>query len=159
MRRGDAGGEGFEDGAQFRIGDALQAHTEIHGDRAQRRGRLAWDGGGDLALADRDQHGYAIMQDVAERTNGRMRLSPGTLYGSVKRMLEQGLIVELGERIGDDVGLGASRTIVRCRAEHIKQVQDAASRGAASLTGFYSPPQEKPAAYSLIDNAAPSGLL
>jgi hypothetical protein len=52
----------------------------------------------------------------------------------------------------------------RCRGkpgsveEHIKQVQDAASRGAASLTGFYSPPQEKPAAYSLIDNAAPSGL-
>ena len=48
-----------------------------------------------VALADRDQHGYAIMQDVAERTGGRMRLSPGTLYGSVKRMLEQGLIVEL----------------------------------------------------------------
>jgi DNA-binding PadR family transcriptional regulator len=48
-----------------------------------------------VALADRDQHGYGIMQDVAERTGGAMRLSPGTLYGSVKRMLEQGLIVEL----------------------------------------------------------------
>jgi DNA-binding PadR family transcriptional regulator len=48
-----------------------------------------------VALADRDQHGYGIMQDVAERTGGGMRLSPGTLYGSVKRMLEQGLIVEL----------------------------------------------------------------
>jgi DNA-binding PadR family transcriptional regulator len=48
-----------------------------------------------VALADRDQHGYSIMQDVAERTGGAMRLSPGTLYGSIKRMLEQGLIVEL----------------------------------------------------------------
>lgn len=48
-----------------------------------------------IALADRDLHGYAIMQDVAGRTNGRTRLSPGTLYGSIKRLLEQGLIVEL----------------------------------------------------------------
>lgn len=51
-----------------------------------------------VALADRDQHGYAIMQDVAERTSGSMRLSPGTLYGSIKRMLEQGLIVELRDK-------------------------------------------------------------
>jgi len=48
-----------------------------------------------VALADRDQHGYSIMQDVAERTGGNMRLSPGTLYGSIKRMLEEGLVVEL----------------------------------------------------------------
>jgi DNA-binding PadR family transcriptional regulator len=51
-----------------------------------------------VALADRDQHGYSIMQDVLERTGGNMRLSPGTLYGSIKRMLEQGLIVELREK-------------------------------------------------------------
>jgi DNA-binding PadR family transcriptional regulator len=48
-----------------------------------------------VALADRDQHGYSIMQDVAERTGGNMRLSPGTLYGSIKRMLEEGLVIEL----------------------------------------------------------------
>ena len=48
-----------------------------------------------IALAERDLHGYAIMQDVAARTNGKLRLSPGTLYGSIKRLLEQGLIVEL----------------------------------------------------------------
>ena len=48
-----------------------------------------------VALADRDLHGYAIMQDVATRTNGKLRLSPGTLYGSIKRLLEQGLIIEL----------------------------------------------------------------
>jgi DNA-binding PadR family transcriptional regulator len=51
-----------------------------------------------VALADQDQHGYAIMQDVAARTDGRMKLSPGTLYGAIKRMLEDGLIVELDER-------------------------------------------------------------
>jgi DNA-binding PadR family transcriptional regulator len=51
-----------------------------------------------LALASGDQHGYAIMQDVADRTNGSLRLSPGTLYGSIKRMLEQGLVVELRQR-------------------------------------------------------------
>ena len=51
-----------------------------------------------LALADQDRHGYAIMQDVAARTDGRMKLSPGTLYGSIKRMLEDGLIVELDRR-------------------------------------------------------------
>jgi len=48
-----------------------------------------------VSLADRDQHGYGIMQDVAARTVGKMRLSPGTLYGSIQRLLEQGLIVEL----------------------------------------------------------------
>ena len=50
-----------------------------------------------VALADRDRHGYSIMQDVAARTNGAVRLSPGTLYSSIRRMLEQGLIEELNE--------------------------------------------------------------
>jgi DNA-binding PadR family transcriptional regulator len=47
-----------------------------------------------MALAEGDRHGYAIIQDVAERTGGRLRLSPGTLYRSVQRMLDQGLITE-----------------------------------------------------------------
>jgi DNA-binding PadR family transcriptional regulator len=51
-----------------------------------------------VAVADQDRHGYAIMLDVAARTNGALKLSPGTLYGSIRRMLEAGLIVELGER-------------------------------------------------------------
>ena len=55
-----------------------------------------------VALADQDRHGYAIMQDVAARTDGRLKLSPGTLYGSIKRMLDQGLIVELDERPDPD---------------------------------------------------------
>ena len=48
-----------------------------------------------VALVERDLHGYAIMQGVAARTHGKLRLSPGTLYGSIKRLLEQGLIIEL----------------------------------------------------------------
>ena len=48
-----------------------------------------------IALADRDRHGYAIMQDVAARTEGKVQLSAGTLYSSIRRMLEQGLIEEL----------------------------------------------------------------
>ena len=51
-----------------------------------------------LALADDDRHGYAIIQDIAARTNGELRLSAGTLYRSIQRMLEQGLIVETRER-------------------------------------------------------------
>lgn len=50
-----------------------------------------------VALADRDRHGYSIMQDVAARTEGKVRLSAGTLYSSIRRMLEQGLIEELRE--------------------------------------------------------------
>ena len=48
-----------------------------------------------VALADRDRHGYSILQDVAARTGGSVQLSPGTLYSSIRRMLEQGLIEEL----------------------------------------------------------------
>lgn len=48
-----------------------------------------------IALGDGERHGYAIMQDVAQRTDGRVQLGPGTLYGSIKRMLADGLIEEL----------------------------------------------------------------
>jgi DNA-binding PadR family transcriptional regulator len=51
-----------------------------------------------LALAEEDRHGYAIIQDVAARTGGELKLSAGTLYRSVQRMLEQGLIVETRDR-------------------------------------------------------------
>ena len=51
-----------------------------------------------LALAEDDRHGYGIIQDVAARTGGELKLSAGTLYRSIQRMLEQGLIVEARER-------------------------------------------------------------
>jgi DNA-binding PadR family transcriptional regulator len=57
-----------------------------------------------LALADEDRHGYGIILEVAARTGGALRLSAGTLYRSIQRMLEEGLIVEVRERPapGDD---------------------------------------------------------
>jgi DNA-binding PadR family transcriptional regulator len=51
-----------------------------------------------LALADRERHGYGIMQEVEERSAGTMRLGPGTLYGAIKRMLAAGLIEESAKR-------------------------------------------------------------
>lgn len=51
-----------------------------------------------MALAAEDRHGYAIIQDVSRRTNRRLRLGAGTLYRSLQRMLEQGLITETGDR-------------------------------------------------------------
>ena len=51
-----------------------------------------------LALADGEKHGYAIMREVGERSGGAVRMGPGTLYGSIQRMLKDGLIVESAER-------------------------------------------------------------
>ena len=47
-----------------------------------------------MSVADEDRHGYAIIQDVAARTRGELKLSAGTLYRSIQRMLEQGLLME-----------------------------------------------------------------
>jgi DNA-binding PadR family transcriptional regulator len=51
-----------------------------------------------IALADEPRHGYGIMLDVSERTGGKVRMSPGTLYGAIKQMLESGLIEEVRSR-------------------------------------------------------------
>jgi DNA-binding PadR family transcriptional regulator len=48
-----------------------------------------------LSLADEDLHGYGIMRSVADQTGGRMRLGPGTLYGSIQTLLEEKLIEEV----------------------------------------------------------------
>jgi DNA-binding PadR family transcriptional regulator len=55
-----------------------------------------------MALAEDDRHGYGIILDVAARTGGALKLSAGTLYRSIQRMLEQGLIVETSERPAPD---------------------------------------------------------
>ena len=55
-----------------------------------------------VALADGERHGYAIMQEVAARTSGKVRLGAGTLYGAVKRMLAEGLIEEVASSALDD---------------------------------------------------------
>ncbi|HEV2445604.1 MAG TPA: helix-turn-helix transcriptional regulator [Candidatus Sulfopaludibacter sp.] len=51
-----------------------------------------------LSLADREQHGYGIMQEVLERTDGKIRLWPATLYGTLKRLMDEDLIEESGDR-------------------------------------------------------------
>lgn len=51
-----------------------------------------------VAVAQDERHGYGIIQDVERRTGGELRLSAGTLYRSIQRMLEQGLIVESDDR-------------------------------------------------------------
>jgi DNA-binding PadR family transcriptional regulator len=55
-----------------------------------------------LALADAERHGYGIMQEVEARTEGKVKLGPGTLYGSIKRMLADGLIKESEDRPGPE---------------------------------------------------------
>jgi DNA-binding PadR family transcriptional regulator len=54
-----------------------------------------------LALADGERHGYAIMQEVEERSDGEVRIGPGTLYGAIRRLLEQGVVEEVGVRVVD----------------------------------------------------------
>jgi len=83
-----------------------------------------------LALADGEKHGYAIMKDVEAQTEGQIKMGPGTLYGSIKRMLAAGLIQEADER--PDPGLdderrryyrltGLGRTVVAAESERLAQ--------------------------------------
>lgn len=51
-----------------------------------------------LALSGGERHGYSIMKQVSEDSEGRVKMGPGTLYGSLKRMLDAGLVRESGER-------------------------------------------------------------
>lgn len=56
-----------------------------------------------LALAGRDRHGYAIMKQVAEDSDGRVSMGPGTLYGSLGRMIDAGLVEQTDERVDPEV--------------------------------------------------------
>jgi DNA-binding PadR family transcriptional regulator len=56
-----------------------------------------------MALADEDRHGYAVIQEVAARTGGKLKLGAGTLYRSIQRMLEQGWIAEITARPAPDL--------------------------------------------------------
>ena len=90
-----------------------------------------------MALVDGERHGYAIMREVAERSEGTVRLGPGTLYGTLKRLLDVGLVAESGERAGSEtdderrryykitkLGLGAARA----EARRLEQLVRAARR-------------------------------
>ncbi len=56
-----------------------------------------------LALSNGEKHGYAIMREVAASTDGSIRMGPGTLYGTIKRLLAAGWIEETGERPDPDL--------------------------------------------------------
>jgi DNA-binding PadR family transcriptional regulator len=98
-----------------------------------------------LSLASEDLHGYGIMRQVAEQTDGRMRLSPGTLYSSVQTLLEAKLIDEVDLR--EDIKLGherrryyrltsAGRKLARSEAERLADLLRVA-RAKKILRGDY----------------------
>jgi DNA-binding PadR family transcriptional regulator len=55
-----------------------------------------------LSLAGEDRHGYAIMQEVQRQSEGKYKLGPGTLYDNLQKLMERGMVEELGKRLGDD---------------------------------------------------------
>lgn len=84
-----------------------------------------------LALAGEDLHGYGIMRQVAEQTDGRLRLGPGTLYGSIQTLLDERLIEEVSAR--EDAKLhherrryyrltSAGRKLARTEADRLAEV-------------------------------------
>jgi len=55
-----------------------------------------------LSLAGEQLHGYAIMQEVQRQSDGKYKLGPGTLYDNLQKMINRGLVEELGKKPGDD---------------------------------------------------------
>jgi DNA-binding PadR family transcriptional regulator len=90
-----------------------------------------------LVLADGENHGYAIMREVAENAQGKMRLGPGSLYGTIKRMLADGWIEESDERPDPELDderrryyrlTGVGRKLVQAEAERLHQLVTIARR-------------------------------
>jgi DNA-binding PadR family transcriptional regulator len=98
-----------------------------------------------LSLAGEDLHGYGIMREVAEQTNGRMRLGPGTLYSSIQTLLEARLIEELDQRENAKIGherrryyrlTSAGRKLARSEADRLADLLRVA-RAKKILRGEY----------------------
>ena len=91
-----------------------------------------------LALADGEKHGYGIMLEVEANTHGQITMGPGTLYGSIKRMLKAGLIEECDERADPKMDdqrrryyrlTGMGQQVLRLEAERLaSQVQVARAK-------------------------------
>ncbi len=88
-----------------------------------------------LALADGEKHGYAIMQEVEAHTQGAMRLGPGTLYGSIQRMVKDGLLTKAPERVDPAQGeerrryyrlTGFGQRVMVAEAHRLEQLVDMA---------------------------------
>jgi DNA-binding PadR family transcriptional regulator len=90
-----------------------------------------------LALSDGEKHGYAIMKDVENQTGGLVKMGPGTLYGSIKRMLSSKLIEESGERADSELDderrryyrlSGIGRKVVAAETQRLSQAVKIARR-------------------------------
>jgi DNA-binding PadR family transcriptional regulator len=90
-----------------------------------------------LVLSDGEKHGYGIMQEVAALTDGALRLGPGTLYGTIKRLLVAGLVEEVDERVDRVLGderrryyrlTESGNTVVRAEAHRLESLVGAARR-------------------------------
>jgi DNA-binding PadR family transcriptional regulator len=82
-----------------------------------------------MCLAEGDRHGYRIMKDVATRTDGRVALSTGTLYGIIKRLLDDGLVTEVrggGDRRRSYRLTAFGRDVARAEAARLDEIVDAA---------------------------------
>jgi DNA-binding PadR family transcriptional regulator len=86
-----------------------------------------------LALSDGERHGYGIMREIEGRTHGKFRMGPGTLYGSIKRMLDDLLIEESGER--PDPALDDQRRRYYRLTPFGQRVAEAEARRLADLVG------------------------
>ena len=90
-----------------------------------------------LALADGELHGYGIMQEVEERTNGTVKLGPGTLYGAIRRLREDGLIEErpgADERRRNYRLTAFGRRVARAEVERLEALYAAAKAKLARST-------------------------
>lgn len=85
-----------------------------------------------LSLADNDLHGYEIMRRVEEHTGGRTRLGPGTLYSSIRALLDAGFIAEVTSR-GDEDPNDERRRYYRLTAAGRKAAREEAERLADTL--------------------------
>jgi DNA-binding PadR family transcriptional regulator len=92
---------------------------------------------------DGEQHGYAIMLEVLERSDGKVRLWPATLYGSLQRLIEEGLIAESGTRPAPEFD-DARRRYYRLTALG-RQVLELESERLKSLVGILSAKRRKEA--------------
>jgi DNA-binding PadR family transcriptional regulator len=101
-----------------------------------------------LALADGERHGYGIMLEVRERTGGKVRLGPGTLYGAIKRLKEGGMIEESGGRSDDEADderrryyrlTGFGGEVLAAEVERLDSLVRAARRKGAFPTSKPSP--------------------
>jgi DNA-binding PadR family transcriptional regulator len=97
-----------------------------------------------LCLADGEQHGYGIMQEVLQRTDGKLRLWPATLYGTLRRLMEEGLIAESDERAATDPNDGRrryyrlssmGRRVLSAEIERLEELVRAARAKRRSLAG------------------------